>query len=933
MVEHVVKTETAPLSPDSQTDTACSVSSGGSEQPQIPETEDEIRQIDDMTVNLEPFETSGKELADECEVKIDITDERKDDIKEDLGESVSAEMEISGQTEGDDLSGASVDDDTKETVEANTICEEGDAPIEDTPNLKDQVESEINETESEKTYSESRVVPDITDEKSSQNELLKDNGIADTEDNQELKGEESKTNEIEEEHAPETEDKPQTIETSVKIVISPSSSHDTISHATVEVDVLEPSIESIEVHEQSDEKTQEIAIELAMPINTGSNANEDITSDRDDDLTKSTPAGDDLESKREDQLRETRGEERLMSPSSEVEETQSPLQEAETAQIEPPLETERNEKECTTEQDADQQEASPEDGLEKHTELQEQDNSKELDSLANVDDDIATKGVDLIKEEADSETRDYEKDIDTTTIYTEEADTKTDLMIREDIHLDESVAKSPVEEDTTNVQTSESSHDPLEESLGTGEEHAIDTSIKDTDPNESAEETVKDLETEKADDQEITSPPKLHAETSQTPEDENHAKGEILSTPDKESPDQEETNVSKSKLEIEESKDIERGSVNSYSQHDIHTSEKDQSDVVYSQDVEDLQKDDIVSEVIGANNTIQEKVQEEEDTHVSLLDDKPNADVESSTGESVTGGDRTSMEQHDDNDLAINIENEQTDKAENVDSKTSEVDESLVKSDSSHDALDSQLKEGALDEMIESNQMSAEAKVDEIKGEDDSSDAQIILQNGDSENDTSVPEVIQEQSESTVNGFQEQSGDNLISDTTDEQGEQAVSVQSRGGSAFADIITSESESKGDSQVSMKMMRGEVSAKTTYQRTSTGPIAISEVSPEGKFIVLENTSSGPNRREVNLDGWKIKRTVDGKHDYIYPFRNFTLKAGKKVKILARGSAAEAGLNDLVFRDEDTWGVGSQVTTVLINEKDEEKASHIQKTLYN
>ncbi|KAK3599243.1 hypothetical protein CHS0354_012853 [Potamilus streckersoni] len=145
-------------------------------------------------------------------------------------------------------------------------------------------------------------------------------------------------------------------------------------------------------------------------------------------------------------------------------------------------------------------------------------------------------------------------------------------------------------------------------------------------------------------------------------------------------------------------------------------------------------------------------------------------------------------------------------------------------------------------------------------------------------------------------------------------------VQSRGGAALSEYISG-FESKGDSQVSMKMMRGEVSAKTTYQRTSTGPIAISEVSPEGKFIVLENTSSGPNRREVNLDGWKIKRTVDGKHDYIYPFRNFTLKAGKKVKILARGSAAEAGLNDLVFRDEDTWGVGSQVTTVLINEKDE------------
>ena len=48
-------------------------------------------------------------------------------------------------------------------------------------------------------------------------------------------------------------------------------------------------------------------------------------------------------------------------------------------------------------------------------------------------------------------------------------------------------------------------------------------------------------------------------------------------------------------------------------------------------------------------------------------------------------------------------------------------------------------------------------------------------------------------------------------------------------------------------MSMKMMRGEVSAKTTYQRTSTGPIAISEVDTEGKYITLENTSSGPNRR--------------------------------------------------------------------------------------
>ena len=46
----------------------------------------------------------------------------------------------------------------------------------------------------------------------------------------------------------------------------------------------------------------------------------------------------------------------------------------------------------------------------------------------------------------------------------------------------------------------------------------------------------------------------------------------------------------------------------------------------------------------------------------------------------------------------------------------------------------------------------------------------------------------------------------------------------------------------DSHSSMKMMRGEVSAKTTYQKSSTGPVSIADVSPEGKYITLENTSS-------------------------------------------------------------------------------------------
>jgi len=37
-----------------------------------------------------------------------------------------------------------------------------------------------------------------------------------------------------------------------------------------------------------------------------------------------------------------------------------------------------------------------------------------------------------------------------------------------------------------------------------------------------------------------------------------------------------------------------------------------------------------------------------------------------------------------------------------------------------------------------------------------------------------------------------------------------------------------------------VIKGEMSAKTTYQRSAKGPVAIQECSPDGKFVVLENT---------------------------------------------------------------------------------------------
>jgi hypothetical protein len=38
----------------------------------------------------------------------------------------------------------------------------------------------------------------------------------------------------------------------------------------------------------------------------------------------------------------------------------------------------------------------------------------------------------------------------------------------------------------------------------------------------------------------------------------------------------------------------------------------------------------------------------------------------------------------------------------------------------------------------------------------------------------------------------------------------------------------------------QVVKGEMSAKTTYQRSAKGPVSIAECSSDGKYICLENT---------------------------------------------------------------------------------------------
>lgn len=134
---------------------------------------------------------------------------------------------------------------------------------------------------------------------------------------------------------------------------------------------------------------------------------------------------------------------------------------------------------------------------------------------------------------------------------------------------------------------------------------------------------------------------------------------------------------------------------------------------------------------------------------------------------------------------------------------------------------------------------------------------------------------------------------------------------------------------GDSDFSTvkHTVTGEVSAKTTHQRSAKGPLAVSESTPDGKLVTLENTG----RKDESLEQWTVKRIADGSEvEYKFP-AGFLLKPGGKVKIWAKGSLPAEAKPDDLEASFASWGIGLNVTTKLINPGNEERATHVSRTI--
>ncbi|XGW35518.1 hypothetical protein V3C99_019052 [Haemonchus contortus] len=126
---------------------------------------------------------------------------------------------------------------------------------------------------------------------------------------------------------------------------------------------------------------------------------------------------------------------------------------------------------------------------------------------------------------------------------------------------------------------------------------------------------------------------------------------------------------------------------------------------------------------------------------------------------------------------------------------------------------------------------------------------------------------------------------------------------------------------------MRVVKGETASRQSFQRSAKGNVSIHEASPDGKFIVLQNTHRA---KDESIGEWKLKRRIDGKREIVYTLpKDFVLRAGKSVKIFARNQGVASPPDQLVYDGEDSFGSGNSVQTILFNKEGEERATHIQR----
>lgn len=119
-------------------------------------------------------------------------------------------------------------------------------------------------------------------------------------------------------------------------------------------------------------------------------------------------------------------------------------------------------------------------------------------------------------------------------------------------------------------------------------------------------------------------------------------------------------------------------------------------------------------------------------------------------------------------------------------------------------------------------------------------------------------------------------------------------------------------------------------KVQNKKEKKGTVGVSDASPDGKFVQIENT--GTSSSPVDISGWSIKRKVDNNAEVVYRFPSGSVIApGKEITVWAKAYAQHHAANDLVT-DFENWGIGITSLSRLVNAAGEEKSSFNQQITF-
>merc|ERR1719495_2582109 len=150
-----------------------------------------------------------------------------------------------------------------------------------------------------------------------------------------------------------------------------------------------------------------------------------------------------------------------------------------------------------------------------------------------------------------------------------------------------------------------------------------------------------------------------------------------------------------------------------------------------------------------------------------------------------------------------------------------------------------------------------------------------------------------------------------------------------GGMIMQSSSSSSMASAGGASQQVMVTKSEVASKKTYQRSSKGPVAITECCPEGEFVLLENKKG----KDQSLDGFAVRRKVDFDADLVFKFpAGFVIPSGSTVKVWADvNNAVDNAPFQIVWSGAKSWGVGSNIVTTLVSPDGEDKSTHKQTTV--